>query len=635
MTPFHWKGWVRKMVHVENLVQQWQGRVRVFIQDPRVLKMLGLAGAFGAGLLGAAASLRNHPLPLTMGLICALTGYGSALAVLGSCLGYPLFWGSAGRVGIFWALGAGILARIPKTARTEGLQLLAAGVLAAAPILYLQASSGGILLLQVGCGVFGVLLFRMARDDRVARYPVLAMAALALAQVWPLPWVGLGHLLLGLAAAAGTFPAAVLVGLGLDLAQTQTVPMAAVGALGWMARLIPGARPLAWLGSGIGYLAVAAVLGEGGLSPLPGLLLGGLAGRLLPVELRTRPRRGGTGPAQVRLEQAAAVMHSIRNQLAAVRSPPIDREALLDQVRVRACGGCSCRGHCQERENLTAEALTDPAAFTCRKPNRIRPALNLSRERLARIQGERSRLGEYRQVLCRQYDVLGGYLRSLSDGLPRSSGAAKPRYRVQAAVRSRSRHPVSGDRVFCFPGAGGNYYVLLCDGMGTGGAAAREGAWAGGLLRQLIRCGFSPERALRVFGGLLTLRGKAGAVTVDLCELRLDRGTGRLFKWGAAPSWLLKERGTEKIGTAGPPPGSSLREDSLEVLRLSLRRGEVLMLVSDGLDGEVMPGRIHIATDAPPGELAERLLQESRRGDDDETVVAIRLRPADSGTIIA
>ena len=73
----------------------------------------------------------------------------------------------------------------------------------------------------------------------------------------------------------------------------------------------------------------------------------------------------------------------------------------------------------------------------------------------------------------------------------------------------------------------------------------------------------------------------------------------------------------------------------MEVLRLSLRRGEVLMLVSDGLDGEVMPGRIHIATDAPPGELAERLLQESRRGDDDETVVAIRLRPADSGTIIA
>ena len=105
----------------------------------------------------------------------------------------------------------------------------------------------------------------------------------------------------------------------------------------------------------------------------------------------------------------------------------------------------------------------------------------------------------------------------------------------------------------------------------------------------MLSAGFPPEHAFRSLNALLVLRGQAGAVTLDLAELRLDSGRVFLYKWGAAPSYLLRKSGTEKIGTATPPPGLDLGHARETVEKLSLRRGEVLILVSDGVRiGEVL-----------------------------------------------
>ena len=49
-------------------------------------------------------------------------------------------------------------------------------------------------------------------------------------------------------------------------------------------------------------------------------------------------RQGGTGGAQVRLELAAEVMQEFSRELGRTRPPEIDREALLQGLRIRACG---------------------------------------------------------------------------------------------------------------------------------------------------------------------------------------------------------------------------------------------------------------------------------------------------------
>ena len=179
-----------------------------------------------------------------------------------------------------------------------------------------------------------------------------------------------------------------------------------------------------------------------------------------------------------------------------------------------------------------------------------------------------------------------------------------------------------------FTGPDLRYYILICDGMGTGMGAAREGQSAASLLQQMLSAGFPAEYAFRSVNSLLVLRGRAGAVTMDLAELQLDSGRAVVYKWGAAPSYLIRDHGAEKIGTATPPPGLSVTDGRETVERLSLRRGEVLIMVSDGVAGEEALRRIGRISAQPPGELAAKILQYGVQGaEDDATVAAVTLLP--------
>jgi len=78
--------------------------------------------------------------------------------------------------------------------------------------------------------------------------------------------------------------------------------------------------------------------------------------------------------------------------------------------------------------------------------------------------------------------------------------------------------------------------------------------------------------------------------------------------------------------TAARYMGAQRHQDTREtVIRLSLRRGEMLILVSDGAEiGEHL--RHGDWGPLPPGELAERLVKECRTGGgDDATVAVLRL----------
>ena len=199
---------------------------------------------------------------------------------------------------------------------------------------------------------------------------------------------------------------------------------------------------------------------------------------------------------------------------------------------------------------------------------------------------------------------------------------------MELSVRSRGKEEVSGDRCFAFPGADCRYFVLLCDGMGTGLGAAREGQTAGKLLKQMLSAGFPPEHALKSLNSFLILQAKGGAVSVDLAEIFLETGIVHIHKWGAAPSWVLSRHKAEKIGTATAPPGISLESVQMAVKKLSLRRGEVLALVSDGVADASLQELPAGSSDAPLGELAVRILaQGGKKGEDDATAALIRLRP--------
>jgi len=255
------------------------------------------------------------------------------------------------------------------------------------------------------------------------------------------------------------------------------------------------------------------------------------------------------------------------------------------------------------------------------------PELNRARQQLRLLQGDRNRQAEYRAALAQQYRFLSMYLRNLSDRLPRRAEYPKAEFRMELSARCRTKEEANGDRCFAFAGTDFRYFVMLCDGMGTGLGAAQEGQSAGNLLKKMLLAGFPPEHALKTLNSLLALQAKAGVVSVDLAELSLETGIVQLYKWGAAPSWILHRQGTEKIGTATPPPGIGVESTQMAVEKLSLRRGEVLILVSDGVDGEKITSFPEVSPDGPLADLAAGFLERSSGKEDDATVVLIRLRP--------
>ena len=176
-----------------------------------------------------------------------------------------------------------------------------------------------------------------------------------------------------------------------------------------------------------------------------------------------------------------------------------------------------------------------------------------------------------------------------------------------------------------FAGTECRYYVLLCDGMGTGEAAARDAQTMGNMLRHLLAAGYPAAYALRSINSICALQGRAGAVTLDLAELRLDTGKVTLYKWGAAPSYVISRGEPIRVGTATPPPGLSVTDGRETVQRLSLRRGETLVLLSDGVGGEESLRRGQFDENVDAGILAAHILEDSPGESDDATVAVIRL----------
>ena len=97
---------------------------------------------------------------------------------------------------------------------------------------------------------------------------------------------------------------------------------------------------------------------------------------------------------------------------------------------------------------------------------------------------------------------------------------------------------------------------------------------------------------------------------------------------GRGPSWLLLSTGAERIGAFGPPPGLSVMDARETVDKLSLRRGETLVMVSDGVNAGAICANAQELLQEPMGSLAARILElGSQEGADDATAATVRLIP--------
>ncbi len=591
------------------------------------------------GFLSGAAGLGNVCQPVSVGLICAAGGWRAVAAAAGSAAGCWIFWGQAGLQGVLWS-ALGLLLALTLGSREDLLLSAAAGCAVAASglafqLLRWESTPFGLYLLRVGLAAGCVWVFRRVakREDPLWDYLAEGAAMLALAQVAPLPWLSLGFLAGGLLTLGEALPGAALAGLAMDVSAVTPVPMTAVLCLGNLAKLTPLPKKWLWAAPGAAYLLMMGLAGIWDPVPLPGLLVGGALALFVPVRQEIPVRRGKTGMVQVRLELLAGALSQSRQLLLETADPALDVPSILARTRERACGGCPNRKQCRDID-LPPDSLDrhypDQSSLDipCKKPGRMILELRRGQEQLRSLRADRLRREQYREAAAQQYGFLAEYLRREADELPRDPDKLRRRYQAEVGVCTAGKEAANGDKCLWFSGTRCRYYILLCDGMGTGIGAQDEGETAAGLLRQMLTAGLPGEFALRSLNSLCCLRGIAGATTVDLAEICLSTGRVTLYKWGAAPSWLLRRGGAEKIGTASPPPGLSVTQARETVERLSLRRGEALILTSDGVDGEGVLRRLRIDPAEPPGEVAALLVEHGcDQSEDDATAAVIRLRP--------
>lgn len=628
---------------ISAYVRQSQNTLRRWAVHPQThMCARGMAHAL-AGFCLSAAGVSQGMLPLVLGLVWACRGWRAVLVALGGLLGYGVFWGTAALQGIFWtalSLGGVLLLGDRRISREMPLLIPSIGMLTVSAVgLGFQLLAGDttpvlLYLIRVGLGGAAPWVFDrwLQKQEPVMEWLCWGLFTLGLAQIAPVKWLGLGFVAAGLAAAWAPFPGAAIVGLALDLAGVTPVPMTAVVVLSYLIRFLP--RYPAWAGRlapGCVSLVFMELTGAWDLGILPGLFLGGAAAGFLGSGEKKISRRGDTGAAQVKLEVAAGVLDQTRRVLLNVPERFVDVDALVQRAVCDACSGCAARDKCRDSRKmtkLTGQILQRPLITVeelpvrCKKGSRILAGLRKAQEQLRAIQADRQRQREYRDAVVQQYTFLSEYLCALSDRLACKTVGSEAVYTPVVSVYGNRRGMHNGDRCMEFAGTQNQYYIVLCDGMGTGSEAVQEGTFGAELLRKLLSCGFPPEYALKSLNSLCVLRERAGAVTVDLVQICLNTGKTTLYKWGGAASFLLSAGGTEKLGATTPPPGLSVSGEQEVRCGLTLRKGQTLLLVSDGVETEQV---LHLCKGiASPAVLAEELLKQTTR-EDDATVVTIRL----------
>ena len=164
--------------------------------------------------------------------------------------------------------------------------------------------------------------------------------------------------------------------------------------------------------------------------------------------------------------------------------------------------------------------------------------------------------------------------------------------------------------------------------MGSGEEARNEAVSTSSLLKELIESGLDAHDAMQTINGLYILRDGGGFAAIDLLQVSLVTAEGFLHKWGAAPSFLKFGRTLQRLGSPQPPPGLGVgRNYGPACIRLSLQRGEALVLTSDGVDAAMAERYLQNCGELPVRELAAGVVASSEEAaPDDRTAAVLRLR---------
>ncbi len=189
---------------------------------------------------------------------------------------------------------------------------------------------------------------------------------------------------------------------------------------------------------------------------------------------------------------------------------------------------------------------------------------------------------------------------------------------------------VCGDAIVSFE-AGGRYYMLISDGMGSGREAALTSGVCAAILQRLIESGAGLETSLKMLNNILRAGERECSATVDIAEIDLMTGEAKFIKSGAAPSFVLRGGSIFRLQSKTVPIGI-LRALDAEMIKFEVLPGDRVVMVSDGAarSYEEVPWLLDMMTSdevilkGSPKEAAAKIVREAaKRGSADDITAGV------------
>lgn len=624
----------------------------------------------GCGLL-AALPVGSLPIPLAACLTAVSTGWDLAAAMVGSLAGYIWCWELTDSIytmaltvilpGVAWAVRRGRHPAVPwlcPAATTVAAAALGLGFLWQLGFASPWTGRLFLSLLVVFAGSFTAqqaLVFHR----RWALYLLLAALLASLSRICLGLWFNPGICVaLFLVAVTAWTPegivAAAVCGIVLELAAEPALPYTAFFCL--TSGILYQLRHLTVFHRSLGLLLLSAAFAWLTAELQAQLVLlsaiaACLAALALPrLSLLADDSDDPVARLRRQLQRASDVLLRLHDTILLPQTTLQDPDAaeIFDTAADQVCRGCAQYSLCWEqeaartyRELCTAAepiltryqaAATDfPTDFSerCQNFAQFVQAVNSQLDAILHRRQYRARQQENQELLRSQYLLMARYLQATADTATLPPADAS-RFEAEVAARAvgRSGRALSGDRGACFHGPGASFFVLLCDGMGTGQAAASQSSGAIEILSGLLRAGLDPASALQLLNSAYVLRDDGCFSTVDLLQIDLSTGDSLLLKWGAAPSYLKRDGKLRRLGEPTLPPGLTVgKAREIQRIKLTLQEDDLLVLTSDGADQNSTEAYLHESGAEALAELAAGIVAAADPGDD-ITAVALRLRPA-------
>lgn len=147
----------------------------------------------------------------------------------------------------------------------------------------------------------------------------------------------------------------------------------------------------------------------------------------------------------------------------------------------------------------------------------------------------------------------------------------------------KTNETVSGDNYSFLTLSGGECFITLSDGMGSGEQASIESQAVIELLERFMEAGFKEESAIKLINSMLVMRtDQQICSTIDMSVIDLHTGMCNFIKIGAAATFIKRKDWVEVITSTTMPIGI-LNDVDMDGVSKKLYDGDYIIMVSDGV----------------------------------------------------